>query len=301
MDYGNLTPDYFIGDPLRLRQILLNLLSNAIKFTHKGSITVSVQYQQHKNTAPVLDIKIIDTGIGISDEQKKQLFDAFTQADQATTRKYGGTGLGLSICKKLADLMKGNIEVHSKPNQGSTFLLKLNLSADEKYLNQSNPNELIPVSNNNNQDDSSISTDNPIKQNTILLVEDNLVNQKIALMMLKKLGLNVVLAKDGEDALKQWNEHHYLFIYMDCLMPNMDGYQATQAIRKQQQNNKVQPIIVALTANASQEDMDKCLASGMDDIVTKPFKKTDLISNINKWGEHLVSLKNTDPMENASN
>ncbi|MFK5891707.1 MAG: ATP-binding protein [Pseudomonadota bacterium] len=281
-DYPQSTPDFFIGDPLRVKQILLNLLSNAIKFTHKGTITVSVHYQCDQNSSSILEIKVTDTGIGITDQQQQKLFESFTQADQATTRKYGGTGLGLTICKKLIEQMGGKINIDSIPNHGSTFTVKLNLPTGSKYFAKS----LSLIENNDKVD---IEPNNPILEHTILLVEDNLINQKIALIMLKKLGLTVDLAKDGEDALKQWNKHHYHFIYMDCLMPNMDGYQASIEIRKQQHHYNIQPIIVALTANSSQEDIERCKQSGMDDVVTKPFKKVDLINNINKWGKQIQS------------
>jgi len=280
LDYTSESPEFFIGDSVRVKQILLNLLNNAIKFTPSGSVKVIVEYTAKNG----IEIKVIDTGIGISDVQKQYLFSPFTQADQSTTRKYGGTGLGLSICKKLIALMEGNIEIISKLNQGSTFKFNLHLLTDKQGLKQAKNLQ------SEQQRIISITENNPILENTVLLVEDNAVNQKIALIMLKKLGFEIDLAADGKQAVEQWKLHHHKFIYMDCLMPEMDGYQATQEIRKLETEQSQKSIIIALTANATEEDFKKCIHAGMDDVVTKPFKKEDLINNINKWGDHLKSI-----------
>jgi len=282
VNYDKICPEYFIGDPARLKQVLLNLFSNAIKFTPSGSVTVSVHYQNSKNSTShlPLEINITDTGIGISNENKDKLFTPFTQADQTTTRKYGGTGLGLSISKKLIRLMQGTIKVISQLEQGTTFIILLNLPLSVEKQNQQIQTQKLSY---HKQTDSKKTKNEQVLQHTVLLVEDNAVNQKIALIMLKKLGIEADLAVDGKQAVEQWKTYHHTFIFMDCLMPEMDGYQATQAIRILQKSVIHNTTIVALTANASKNDMDKCITSGMDDVVTKPFKKQDLINVLEKW------------------
>ncbi|MCU7837652.1 MAG: response regulator [gamma proteobacterium symbiont of Taylorina sp.] len=274
VNYDKNCPEYFIGDPSRFKQILLNLFNNAIKFTSEGAVTIAVQYLHggESTTQLPLEIKIIDTGIGISEDHKHKLFTPFTQADQSTTRKYGGTGLGLSISKKLLQLMGGEIKVNSQLEHGTTFILNLNFPVDQHQTDTRTPpqNEII-IEN------------TPVSEHSVLLVEDNSVNQKIALIMLQKIGLHADLAVNGKQAVEQWKTHHHPFIFMDCLMPEMDGYQATQAIRELQKESSLKTAIVALTANATKEDIEKCMSAGMDDIVTKPFKKTDLINVFNKW------------------
>jgi len=282
VNYDKICPEYFIGDPARLKQVLLNLFSNAIKFTPSGSVTVSVHYQNSKNSTShlPLEINITDTGIGISNENKDKLFTPFTQADQTTTRKYGGTGLGLSISKKLIRLMQGTIKVISQLEQGTTFIILLNLPLSVEKQNQQIQTQKLSY---HKQTDSKKTKNEQVLQHTVLLVEDNAVNQKIALIMLKKLGIEADLAVDGKQAVEQWKTYHHTFIFMDCLMPEMGGYQATQAIRILQKSVIHNTTIVALTANASKNDMDKCITSGMDDVVTKPFKKQDLINVLEKW------------------
>jgi len=230
VNYDKICPEYFIGDPARLKQVLLNLFSNAIKFTPSGSVTVSVHYQNSKNSTShlPLEINITDTGIGISNENKDKLFTPFTQADQTTTRKYGGTGLGLSISKKLIRLMQGTIKVISQLEQGTTFIILLNLPLSVEKQNQQIQTQKLSY---HKQTDSKKTKNEQVLQHTVLLVEDNAVNQKIALIMLKKLGIEADLAVDGKQAVEQWKTYHHTFIFMDCLMPEMDGYQATQAIR----------------------------------------------------------------------
>jgi len=250
-----------------------------IDLTTGANNTISGNYIG-TNAAGTSALGATQTGIGISNENKDKLFTPFTQADQTTTRKYGGTGLGLSISKKLIRLMQGTIKVISQLEQGTTFIILLNLPLSVEKQNQQIQTQKLSY---HKQTDSKKTKNEQVLQHTVLLVEDNAVNQKIALIMLKKLGIEADLAVDGKQAVEQWKTYHHTFIFMDCLMPEMDGYQATQAIRILQKSVIHNTTIVALTANASKNDMDKCITSGMDDVVTKPFKKQDLINVLEKW------------------
>ena len=263
MNYPKSIPHVFMGDPARVRQILFNLTGNAIKFTEHGHVCIHVEKQDN-----LLIISVEDTGIGISDEQQKQLFESFNQADSSTTRKYGGTGLGLAISKRLAILMNGNIDVKSTPGKGTTFTIKLPLEVSSSIIEDSTPDAPETIT-------------QPLHGH-ILLVEDNLTNQLVASAMLKDLGVSFDIAKDGLDALEKWRSNDYDLIYMDCRMPNMDGYEATRIIHSEEQKEKHTPII-ALTANATPEDRHKCEEAGMEDILTKPFYIDDLRRSLRKW------------------
>ncbi|MFT4928815.1 MAG: signal transduction histidine kinase, partial [Phenylobacterium sp.] len=249
-------------DPIRLRQILANLLTNAGKFTRVGHITVSVEYQPQQ-----LVFSIIDSGIGISASQQQTLFSEFTQADISTTRKFGGTGLGLAICKRLITLFGGDIVLTSEVGKGSCFKVTLPVEA----VNEPATEEVVTVS------VSDLST------SKILLVEDNAINRMVAVAMLKRLGCHTVIAQDGIEALDQLKAGYAPdVILMDCQMPKMDGYQCTKAIRADQQSYG-NPVIIALTANAFEEDRQVCLDAGMDDFVSKPFTEETLRTHIGKW------------------
>jgi len=408
-------PDYVIGDAGRIRQIMLNLVGNAIKFTDIGQIVVEVRYQpQSKNN---ICIEVTDSGIGIDDNVKENLFQSFTQADNSTSRKYGGTGLGLSISKKLVDLMGGIIDVNSEPKKGSTFWVELNLEKTESpeklqkielnntrvlivddnpvnlkilknqltKLNMqvdetSNPLEvmqLIRSSQATNQayqlviidnimpglsadnlgreimacedinkiplvlltsatelgdaaifkdigfsayltkpilsdllyqvltrvlglSRGNLEHDNFITRHTviedeletskstvqlngkILLVEDILINQKVAVGLMAGFGLEIDIANNGEEALLEYSNNQYDLILMDCQMPIMDGFEATKKIRE---TDKAIPII-AITANALSTDREKCITAGMSDYLAKPFNRQQLIEVLSRWLEH---------------
>ena len=263
MNYPKSIPHVFIGDPARVRQILFNLTGNAIKFTEHGHVCIHVEKQDN-----LLIISVEDTGIGISEEQQKQLFESFNQADSSTTRKYGGTGLGLAISKRLAILMNGNIDIKSTVGKGTTFKIKLPLEVSSSIIEDSTP-------------DAPENITQPLHGH-ILLVEDNLTNQLVASAMLKDLGISFDIAKDGVEALEKWRSNNYDLVYMDCRMPNMDGYEATRIIQSEEQKDKHTPII-ALTANATPEDRHKCEEAGMEDILTKPFYIDDLRRSLRKW------------------
>jgi len=410
-DYHPGLPRYFIGDPARVRQILLNLLSNAAKFTKQGYVILSVSYDKNNG----LKIGVEDSGIGIKAEGLNQLFDEFSQADTSTTRKYGGTGLGLSITKKLIDLMAGKISVESEYQVGSTFSISLPLpeqidnvavtsinnliqnteillldpsdknnkvfkrlfefmGADvsvvsdvddaleylKQGVKQANPYQLMVI-NNTFSESATINLANHIRENNefdalklvvfsasplkgetiiyekagfnayiskfsyydnmlqvmsatlshkigqdiitqysvedakqfrvvketfvakVLLVEDIRVNQMIANKMLSSIGLTVELAENGLEAVEMVEDNDYDLIFMDCQMPVMDGYEATLAIRNNSDNKKAQLPIIALTANATKEDIVKCHQSKMDDVVVKPYQLEELQACLQQW------------------
>lgn len=258
-------PDVFIGDVNRIKQIIVNLISNAIKFTEKGKVSINVLAKELKTGQYELEFVIKDTGIGISEDNQKKLFKSFSQADTTITRKFGGTGLGLSICSKLVEMMGGSITVKSKLKKGTEFKVILPLKlGDQEKLNVSNKKESKSI----------LSTEYPHK---ILVVEDNLVNQKLAKMMLKKMGYEITLANNGKEALDlitKYQEDPFTIIFMDMQMPEMDGVTATQIIHKDYPF--VRAPIIAMTANVLEEDKKKCFEAGMNDFVAKPITVNEL-------------------------
>ncbi len=272
-------PETIVSDPVRLNQILINLVNNALKFTSKGGVKVQVSLREDARGMLQPFFRIIDTGIGIPADQRKKLFHPFTQADSSTTRRYGGTGLGLTISHKLVNLMGGEIGVTSSEGLGSEFWFTLSpgtvtqgkLLVDELAQNTVKPEKSV------------IQIDDAATIR-VLLVEDNLVNRKVAMGMLKKQGLDVQSVEDGRQAVDILSEQEFDLVLMDCMMPNMDGYEATEIIRSE--NSPVlQPAIpvIAMTANAMQGDREKCLAAGMNDYIAKPIKKDLLIQTMNRW------------------
>lgn len=257
-------PHWVLGDPVRLRQILANFISNAIKFTHEGTVTVillpSPTYPQGAW------IGVQDTGIGIPEDKQESLFEAFTQADASTTRKYGGTGLGLAISKKLAEMMGGRIGVESEVGVGSLFYIDLPLPAAQPP--QSAPSE-----------PKATALPDAFPDKRILLVEDNEVSRKVATRMLAKLQLDVEIAVNGREVVQKATESAYDLILMDCQMPEMDGYEATRMLRQQ----GVLTPIIALTANALEGDREKCLACGMNDYLSKPIQADKLRQTLANW------------------
>jgi len=255
------------GDVTRLRQVLLNLVSNAIKFTPKrGRVELSaVRSGEH------LHFRVEDSGIGISPEQQAKLFQPFTQADESTTRRFGGTGLGLSISHRLVSLMGGSIEVQSEPGRGTCF--SFSIPAVEGRA---------PIDAERTGDDSLGST-----EVRVLVVEDNAVNQKVAHRMLEKLGCAVELADDGRAALHKLHAASFDLVLMDCDMPNMDGFEATRAIREMEVE---QPRILALTAAVGIEDQRRCLDAGMDGFLAKPVTSRELGTAL----KNLHTLRSSD-------
>lgn len=262
----------YMGDPTRLRQILTNLIGNALKFTETGHIKILVS--ENPQTPGEIYFEVEDTGIGIPENKRQYIFQKFSQADTSTTRKYGGTGLGLVITRNLVMLMGGRIDFKSNQFEGTTFWFSLPLlkASQESITTQ---NILIPVD------------VQSIEGKKILLVEDNIVNQQYALKILHDMKLNTTLAETGISAVQYFRTHaaEIDLILMDCRMPEMDGYEATQLIREMENSKDTSQRIpiIALTANAIKGDIEKCMACGMDDYLTKPIHRRTLETTIYNW------------------
>ncbi|MCW2278386.1 ATP-binding protein [Heliophilum fasciatum] len=261
-----------ITDPVRLRQVLLNLMGNAIKFTHEGKVSLSVFPEQEEKGNSVLRFEISDTGVGMDSEALSQLFQPFSQVHDLRTQTYGGTGLGLSISKRLVELMGGRIGVQSEWGKGSTFWFTLPLvnGASQDFAETT----LSP-----NQDVLSQSVtaganlmEEQRQKPTILVVEDNSIDQLLIKVQLRKLGYTVHCVKDGQEALQALEQQSFVLVLMDCQMPNMDGLTATQLIRQKEREKNTHVPIIAMTAHAMEEDRQRCLQAGMDDYMSKPIK-----------------------------
>jgi signal transduction histidine kinase/ActR/RegA family two-component response regulator len=311
LSYDAALPHRLKGDPVRIRQIVLNLAGNAVKFTERGAVRIEVSQLD----AGQLKISVVDSGIGISEEQLNRMFRRFTQADSSTTRRYGGTGLGLAISKTLVELMGGTIGVHSEPGTGSTFWFTLPLIAaaqpQGETLVAATVSPLSPVS-------ESVSVPVPVPvsaltrasaavpvlvdavgeppaappasdgtqsgRSRLLLVEDNFVNQRVAVYMLAKLGHQVDVAKHGREAIDMLSKAAYDLVLMDCQMPEMDGFEATRIIRDRTSTVLDHEIpVVAMTANAFPEDRARAIAAGMNDFLAKPVDRAVLGAIIEKW------------------
>lgn len=266
-------PEFVFGDPLRIKQIIMNLTNNAMKFTTKGYVKVNILTLSISESIINLKIEVADTGIGIPKNKLEDIFLAFNQADSSTTRKYGGTGLGLSICAQLAHLMGGAIYVNSTVGKGSTFIFTVTLGvASQSIIDQS----LLIINENKNLKIEK-------KQLKILLAEDNLINQKITVTFLKRLGHTVDVADNGRIAIEKYQSGSYDLILMDIQMPEVSGFEATSTIREIEKQSSGHIPIVALTAHALVGDKEKCLASGMDDYLTKPLSYESLEKSISKY------------------
>lgn len=258
-------PHVLIGDPTRLRQVLLNLMSNAVKFTKHGSIGIIANVDSLTGNRVTIGFQVKDTGIGISRDVQKNLFTPFTQADSSTTRRYGGTGLGLSICKELVHIMNGDIGVESETGKGSTFWFSCRFEVGK--------NTDLPLDTLRH-----VPTSAPIveKMNLKLLVaEDNEVNRVVVKGLITKLGIEAEFATNGKEALEYYQTHHAELdvVLMDCEMPEMDGYEATRHIREFEMFNQLpRKPIIAVTAHAVGESRELCLQAGMDEYITKPIR-----------------------------
>ncbi len=319
-------PCQLIGDSARLRQILVNLVGNAIKFTERGEVVVNTALLAEDDASALVQFKVRDTGIGIPEQAQKTIFSAFTQADVSMTRKFGGTGLGLTISKQLVELMGGEIGVDSEPGQGSTFWFtaclakQAGMAPRRLHFAQNLTDRRVLIVNDNATDrDEALRGPNPAPNEQsampprsefganfldaqVLLAEDNSVNQEVALAMLEILGCEVTVAENGHKVLAALSANHYDLVLMDCQMPEMDGYEATKLIRSQEQTNDTKPRlpIIALTANAMEGDRERCLATGMDDFLSKPFKQDQLLEVLQRWlGSRSQPVVETDPVEAA--
>ncbi|MCK6261823.1 response regulator [Vibrio sp. ZSDE26] len=254
-------PQGLIGDVERISQILVNLVGNAIKFTSSGSVSLIVNW-----VAGRLSLKVVDTGIGIAKENQANLFDPFIQADRSSKRNFEGTGLGLAICKQLVDLMGGGLKLDSEIDKGSTFTVLL-------------PLEIAVGTDSESIEDSKQESEKSIEGLSILVVDDIRMNQIIINQMLKKFNLAADIGNNGIEALDAVEKNKYDIIFMDCRMPEMDGFEATAILRKDGYNKP----IIALTAGTTLSERDKCIESGMDDILTKPYTASGLHQIITKW------------------
>jgi len=270
-------PTSIQSDPGRLRQILLNLAGNAIKFTHQGHIDLHISaIHNEQEKSATINFSIQDTGVGIPNEQINLLFDSFSQVDSSTTRNYGGTGLGLAIVKQLSQLMGGDVNVSSKFGEGSCF--SFSIVADLVALPFSTLDLSPPTAQYNDSNKCTSRTFN------ILLVEDNKVNQLVAQTLLESLGYTIHIAVNGQEALEHLETNHkHDLVLMDCQMPVMDGYKATQRIRASTEVLNSSIPIIAMTANAMKGDKEKCIQSGMDDYLSKPIDPNELAAMLKRW------------------
>jgi signal transduction histidine kinase/CheY-like chemotaxis protein len=263
-----------IGDSIRIQQILINLINNAVKFTKEGEIKVSVSEIFNNVDRQKLRFEISDTGIGIAPDKIETLFKAFEQGDASITRNYGGTGLGLTIASQLLNLLNSSLHVSSEVGKGSVFSFEIELIQGELITHK-----ITSVINSTKKSD---------KLN-ILLAEDNLINQKVLVMMIKQNNAEVIIANNGLEAVDLYQQNNFDMIFMDIQMPVMDGFEATLKIRGLQANMDYIPII-AITANAFSEDREKAFAVGMDDFITKPVKPLELKGIIEKFSQDALSL-----------
>ena len=266
-----LIPRSVIGDPVRVSQILNNLVGNAVKFTETGGVTVRVDVVQQTTTEAFIRCGVTDTGIGISPEQQRALFQSFSQVDGSATRKYGGTGLGLAISRQLAEMMDGAVGVDSTVGKGSTFWFTARFPVDGSAAVEAAP----PVPKKERHGD-------VLQGARILVAEDNEANRLVASIMLGKLGCVTTIVGNGSEALTALTTSDFDVILMDCHMPVMDGFEATRMIRRTEgaANHRT---IIAMTANALQGEKERCLAAGMDDFLSKPVVLDDLADKLREW------------------
>ncbi len=290
-------PDRALGDPARLRQVLANLVGNAVKFTERGRIGVAAELVSQTRDELRLRFTVRDTGIGIPAGDRERLFETFTQADDSNTRKYGGTGLGLAIAKQLVDLLGGEIGVESEPGGGSRFWFTASfgvaaqMEAAMPVPPQVRTQRPLPAPQTQTAT-ASAQVAERLKEAPpsgavqpsmrILLAEDNEINQRITLRLLQKLGLAADAVVNGREAVEALEKQKYDLVLMDCQMPEMDGFEATAAIRSREGKSRHQTIC-ALTANAMAGDRERCLAAGMDDYISKPVGLEKLRDALERW------------------
>ena len=280
-------PDQLIGDPQRLRQILLNFADNALKFTERGSILVKVQTERENGQERCLRFSVTDTGIGIPQEKQAVIFEAFAQVDGSTTRNYGGTGLGLAIAARLVAQMRGNVWIESKVGQGTTFHFTAWFGAKAAAPTTA------PV-----RSDIEPHAEGPRHSLRILLVEDNVINRAVATALLQKRGHTLVQAANGHEALDAAAREPFDIIFMDVQLPEMDGFDATRSIRRMEKATGRRTTIVAMTAHAMAGDRERCLASGMDGYLSKPLERAALMEVLDR-ASHASMFTVVTPLSTA--
>ena len=272
----NNVPDILTGDAVRLTQILVNLLSNAVKFTEEGKIDVRISLVHQNDEKARIRIVISDTGIGISKEKQQTIFERFQQAEAETTRRFGGSGLGLAIVKQLITLQQGTITLNSAPGKGSEFIVELNYSVPD--LNQLYEAAL-------SAQEEAVS----LQKISVLIAEDNAMNQQLISHLMKSWGIDYVIVNNGREVIEELNKNPYSIILMDIQMPEMDGYTATNIIRNEM---SMSIPIIAMTAHAMTGEKEKCLQMGMNDYVSKPIKETVLYNVIGQHAQNIPEINN---------
>ncbi|HED19432.1 MAG TPA: response regulator, partial [Gammaproteobacteria bacterium] len=269
-------PRHLVGDAGRIRQVLMNLVGNAVKFTGQGHVLLAVNCEARGPERAELCFKVHDTGIGIAAGDRGGLFDSFTRMTGPDSHKFGGTGLGLAICRKIVTLMGGKIGLDSEPGDGSMFWFRISLPIAGEP-------EPLPVTLAHNPPARAKCEHPQVAQlrGHVLLVEDDPTNQKVALAMLSRFGLDTEVASNGLEAIQSAAHSNYDLILMDCRMPEMDGYQATRQIRAQEQGERIP--IIAFTANVQESDRERCQAAGMDDFLSKPFSLDEFTVVLQRW------------------
>ena len=267
------------GDAMRLTQVLVNIIGNAIKFTGKGGVFVTVALQSEDAHSVVISFTVKDTGIGIAPANREKIFERFTQADTNITREYGGTGLGLAICRQLVEMQGGNINFNSEKKIGTAFIFsipyKKSMNNSHATLSRNHLNKVTPSA---------------IKK--ILVVEDNLMNQKLAEVILQSHDFETVVAGNGHTAIEILRQHAFDLILMDIQMPVMDGYEATSVIRKELH---ISTPIIAMTAHAFAGEKERCIQAGMNDYISKPYKEAELIARIMQYEPAAMQLAPVKP------
>lgn len=277
-------PSWAFGDSVRIRQVLNNLLGNAIKFTHEGKVGLLLLNVSEDGDANIWSFRVFDTGIGIDENILKNLFEPFVQADSSMTRRFGGTGLGLAICEQILDQMDGQIKVSSILGEGTSFDFNMRLG---RVHDVDIPRMSAPSSDTKDSE--------ALLNGKVLVVEDDPTNQKVIRMMLERIGLEVHLTENGEEAVTRFKEEDWSIVFMDCQMPVMDGLTATQFIRAWEATEEQNPCpIVALTANAKDETRQACFAAGMNDFLSKPVRPKALRECLNKHLSENVSIVNQE-------
>ena len=281
-------PEVLMGDELRISQVLNNLLANAVKFTPKGEVNASIALATLEGRVATVRIRVADTGIGMTEKQLNDLFQAFSQADVSSTRKYGGTGLGLAITRRLLDMMDGTIHVESEPDKGSVFTCTLPLLLPDPNVHP------LPDS---SRHSASASFENKAAAPRVLLVEDNEINQMVVSDMLERKGYRIDVAGDGQEALDRLDLNAYDIVLMDVQMPVMDGLTATRLIR---QNSRFARLpVIAMTAHAMEGDREKSLAAGMQAHVTKPIDPEKLFATLLFWLTAWSASSSTESLPNS--
>jgi signal transduction histidine kinase/ActR/RegA family two-component response regulator len=276
---GRDVPDWIIGDPNRLGQVMTNLVGNAIKFTDEGEVFVRVNTEASPAESNIITLcfTVADTGIGIAPEKQQVIFESFVQADGSTTRKYGGTGLGLSISSRLARMMNGRIWVKSETGRGSTFYFTAQFERVAGHVEARHPEEVTHLAR------SSKLTDRVDRPCHVLLAEDNPVNQELALELLRMRGHSVRIASNGNEVLSALERESFDIILMDVQMPDMDGFQATAAIRSREKKSGEHIPIIAITGYAMKGDRQRCLDAGMDGYICKPIRSKELFEVVEQF------------------